>query len=131
MAKNNESESLLGNMIKAGTEIKGDINCSGDIRIDGVLIGSLNTEGRVVVGASGRIEGDVTCKNADFSGTIRAKVNVHELLSLKAACNLEGEISTNKLHIEPGANFTGNCKMGGVVKGLEKNEQKELEAQVS
>lgn len=123
MAKTNETESLLGNMIKNGTEIKGDIKCSGDIRIDGTLIGSLNTEGRLVVGESGRIEGNVTCKNADLSGTVRAKVNVHELLSLKATCNLEGEISTNKLHIEPGANFTGNCQMGGVVKGLEENEK--------
>ena len=123
MAKNNESESLLGNMIKAGTEISGDIKCTGDIRIDGKLIGSLETEGRLVVGESGRSEGDVICKNADLSGSVKAKINVHELLSLKAACNLEGEISTNKLHIEPGASFTGNCQMGGVVKGIEDNEQ--------
>ena len=123
MAKNNESESLLGNMIKAGTEIQGDIKCSGDIRIDGKLVGSLETEGRLVVGESGRIEGNVTCKNADLSGSVKAKINVHELLSLKAACNLDGEISTNKLHIEPGATFTGNCQMGGVVKGIEENDQ--------
>lgn len=130
MAKNNESDSLLGNMIKAGTEIKGDIKCKGDIRIDGKLMGSLQTEGRLVVGDSGRIEGDIKCKNADISGTILASINVQELLSLKAACNLEGEISTNKLHIEPGANFTGNCKMGGVIKGLEENE-KEAQQKVS
>lgn len=123
MAKINESESLLGNMIKAGTEIQGDIKCSGDIRIDGILKGSLHTEGRLVVGESGRIEGNIVCKNADLSGTIRAKINVQELLSLKAACNLEGEISTNKLHIEPGATFTGSCQMGGIVKGIEENEK--------
>ena len=123
MGKNGESESLLGNMIKSGTEIKGDITCKGDIRIDGKLMGSLHTDGRLVVGESGRIEGNVTCKNADVSGTLKAKINVHELLSLKASCNLDGEISTNKLHIEPGANFTGSCQMGGVVKGIEENEQ--------
>lgn len=128
MAKNNESESLLGNMIKAGTEIKGDIKCVGDIRIDGSLIGSLHTEGRLVVGESGRIEGNVTCKNADISGHLHAKISVVELLSLKAACNLEGEISTNKLHIEPGATFTGNCQMGGVVKGIEDNEREAQKA---
>ena len=61
--------------------------------------------------------------NADVSGTIKATINVNELLSLKASCNLDGEISTNKLHIEPGANFTGSCQMGGVVKGIEENEQ--------
>ena len=123
MAKNNESESLLGNMIKSGTEISGDIKCTGDIRIDGKLMGSLHTDGRLVVGESGRIEGEVTCKNADVSGTIKARINVNELLSLKATCNMDGEISTNKLHIEPGANFTGSCQMGGVVKGIEDNEQ--------
>ncbi|HAW52624.1 MAG TPA: cell shape determination protein CcmA [Flavobacteriales bacterium] len=123
MAKNNESESLLGNMIKAGTQINGDIKCTGDIRIDGKLLGSLETEGRLVVGESGRIEGNILCKNADLSGTVKAKINVHELLSLKAACNFEGEISTNQLHIEPGASFTGNCQMGGVVKGIEENER--------
>ncbi len=127
MAKNNEGESLLGNMIKAGTEISGDIKCKGDIRIDGKLTGSLETEGRLVVGESGRIEGDIDCKNADLSGSVKAKINVHELLSLKAACNLEGEISTNKLHIEPGASFTGNCQMGGVVKGIDENEQEEAQ----
>ena len=123
MAKNNESESLLGNMIKSGTQINGDIKCTGDIRIDGKLLGSLETEGRLVVGESGRIEGTIVCKNADLSGTVKAKINVHELLSLKAACNFEGEISTNQLHIEPGASFTGNCQMGGVVKGIEENER--------
>ena len=123
MAKNNESESLLGNMIKSGTEINGDIKCKGDIRIDGKLFGSLHTEGRLVVGESGRIEGDITCKNADISGTLKAKISVNELLTLKASCNLDGEISTNKLQIEPGANFTGSCQMGGVVKGIEENEQ--------
>ena len=123
MAKNNESESLLGNMIKAGTEIRGDIKCTGDIRIDGKLVGILETEGRLVVGETGKIEGEITCKNADVSGSVKAKINVHELLSLKAACNLEGEISTNQLHIEPGASFTGSCQMGGVVKGIEENEQ--------
>ena len=127
MAKGNESESLLGNMIKAGTEIIGDIKCSGDIRIDGVLKGNLQTEGRLVVGESGKVDGSIVCKNADLSGTIRAKISIHELLSLKSACNLEGDISTNKLHIEPGASFTGTCKMGGVVKGMEKNERGEAQ----
>ena len=123
MGRNNESESLLGNMIKSGTEISGDIKCTGDIRIDGKLIGSLHTDGRLVVGESGRIEGEVTCKNADISGTIKARINVNELLSLKSTCNLDGEISTNKLQIEPGAKFTGSCQMGGIVKGIEENEQ--------
>ncbi|MCB0402868.1 MAG: polymer-forming cytoskeletal protein [Flavobacteriales bacterium] len=124
MARNNEIESPAINIVRKGTEIKGDVTCSGDIRIDGTLKGSLVSEGKVVVGPTGIIDGQVTCRNADISGTIKAKLVVKELLQLKATANIVSDINTNKLSIEPGATFTGSCNMGTVVKGL-KNEDKQ------
>ena len=106
------------NMIGAGTIITGDIVSKGDIRIDGTLKGSINTEGRVVLGGEGIIEGDVICKDADISGTIKAKITVSQLLSLKTTAKLNGDIITNKLSIEPGAAFSGSCSMGAVIKDL-------------
>lgn len=126
MARNNEAESPAINIIRKGTEIKGDVTCSGDIRIDGKLNGTLISQGKVVVGQSGIIEGEVTCKNADVSGTIKASLIVKELLQLKATANISGDINTNKLSIEPGANFTGSCNMGSVVKGIKHEERKEV-----
>jgi cytoskeletal protein CcmA (bactofilin family) len=123
MARNNEVESPAINIIRKGTVITGDVTCSGDIRIDGTLNGTLISEGKVVVGESGIIEGQVTCKNADISGTIKATISVKELLQLKATANINSDINTNKLSIEPGANFTGSCNMGSVVKGIN-NESK-------
>ena len=124
MARNNEIENPVINIIRKGTEIKGEVSCIGDIRIDGILNGKLNSEGKVVVGQSGVIEGDVVCKNADISGTIKASLSVKELLQLKATANIAGDINTNKLSIEPGASFTGSCNMGTVVKGIQ-NETKQ------
>jgi cytoskeletal protein CcmA (bactofilin family) len=109
------------NQILSGTTINGDIVCDGNIRIDGVLNGSLLAKGKVVIGASGIIDGEVNCQNADISGTVKAKVTVAELLTLKATAKLSGDISTNKLSIEPGANFTGACSMGGIVKDFNKH----------
>jgi cytoskeletal protein CcmA (bactofilin family) len=111
MAKNNESEHTSINLIGNGTTIKGEIKSNGDIRIDGTLIGQVYSKGKVVVGTTGCIEGEIYCQNADFSGSITAKVEVAELLTLKATSKLKGEIITNKLAIEPGAKFSGNCKM--------------------
>lgn len=128
MARNNEAENPAINIIRKGTEIKGDVKCAGDIRIDGVLNGTLHSEGKVVVGQSGIIEGEVTCKNADISGNIKANIIVRELLQLKATANIAGDINTNKLSIEPGANFTGTCNMGSVVKGIN-NDGKQEKAQ--
>lgn len=124
--KMNEVESPSINIIRKGTEISGDVTCSGDIRIDGVLKGTLVSEGKLVVGPTGVIDGEVTCKNADVSGTINAALIVKELLQLKASANITGDINTNKLSIEPGANFTGTCNMGSVVKGIKHEERKEI-----
>lgn len=113
MAKVIETEQKQINNIGAGTSITGDINCSGDIRIDGTLTGNLNVQGKVVIGTSGSIKGEVTCKNSQVEGKIEGKITVSELLSLKATASIIGDINTKKLAIEPGANFTGTCKMNG------------------
>ena len=117
--RNNTSDSGALNIVGAGTSIEGDVISSGDIRIDGSLKGTVKTRGKLVVGPSGNVEGEVYCQNADISGSIRGKVNVTELLSLKGTAKLSGEISTGKLSIEPGADFSGSCSMGGVVKEIQ------------
>ncbi len=111
MAKNIEVESPVINIIGNGTIIKGDIKASGDMRIDGTLIGSVTSKGKVVVGTTGIVEGEIICQSADFSGNIKAKVMVAELLAMKASAILTGEVSTGKISIEPGAKFTGSCNM--------------------
>jgi cytoskeletal protein CcmA (bactofilin family) len=119
------------NTIGAGTIVTGDVQSKGDIRVDGSLKGSLNTSGKVVLGKEGVIEGDVLCNSADISGTIKAKITVSQLLSLKATAKLNGDIITNKLSIEPGASFSGSCSMGAVIKDLKdagKTVQKEKSA---
>ena len=119
------------NTIGAGTIVTGDVQSKGDIRVDGSLKGSLNTSGKVVLGKVGVIEGDVLCNSADISGTIKAKITVSQLLSLKATAKLNGDIITNKLSIEPGASFSGSCSMGAVIKDLKdagKTVQKEKSA---
>ncbi len=112
MAKNNIIEAKP-NTIVSGTTIKGEISTNGDFRIDGKLIGSINCKGKIVVGQTGSIEGEIECQNADFSGNIDAQVKVEQLLSLKSSARLKGDVITSKLSIEPGATFTGSCKMDG------------------
>ena len=118
-------------MIGNGTIITGNIQSKSDIRIDGVLKGSVKTEGKLVVGSAGVVEGDVVCDSADISGEIKAKITVSQLLSLKSTSKLNGDIITNKLSIEPGASFSGSCSMGAVIKDIkhvEKQDKKEKTA---
>ena len=114
MAKIGEAEnSNKINMISVGTTIEGSITSSENIRFDGNLVGNLNTKGKVFIGQSGRVTGEIRCKNCEVEGVIDGKVVVEELLSLRSVSKLYGEIKTGKLAIEPGATFTGKCDMGG------------------
>ena len=110
MAKNVTND-LKPNIIATGTIITGDIQSDGDFRIDGTLKGTIESKGRVVVGHSGYIEGQIICENADISGKLKANLNIRKLVSLKKSSSLEGDIITNQLAIEPGAHFTGSCTM--------------------
>lgn len=133
MAKNSNSDTPSVNLIGAGTIIEGDITTNGDMRIDGSLTGSINVKGKLVVGPSGSIEGEIICQNADVSGSIKGKIGVAELLSLKASSRLSGDIITNKIAVEPGAVFSGTCSMGGVIKDIkgERSEKAQLAEQTA
>lgn len=113
MAKNipGETENNSINIIGEGTSITGDVNCSSDIRIDGELEGNITTKGKLVVGKSGVVKGKAECKVGDISGLIEGKIFVSELLTLKESSSVNGDMVVNKLAVEPGCKFTGNCKM--------------------
>ena len=113
MAKeNNVINPQVINLIATGTRITGELLSDGDIRIDGELMGNLESKGRLVIGASGRVEGEIRCKSCEIAGTLKGKLFIAELLSLKAASSVSGEMVTGKLSIEPGAYFMGTCTMG-------------------
>lgn len=121
MAKPTESPTDMAiNRIVEGTAIEGEIRCESNIRIDGSFKGNLSTKGRLVIGPAGLIDGTVSCQNAEVEGVLKGKIQVQQLLSLKGSARIEGDIVTDKLSVEPGSSFSGNCTMGGKLKDLNK-----------
>lgn len=127
----NMNEGFAANIIQNGTVLSGDIQSSGNIRIDGKLEGTLTTKEKLVVGKTGELIGEVRCKNASIEGTIEGKVDVEELLFLKSTAVILGDIVTKKIVVEEGAKFNGSCVMGSkahVANTLNKNgKQKKSE----
>ncbi|MCK5823994.1 MAG: polymer-forming cytoskeletal protein [Ichthyobacteriaceae bacterium] len=99
------------NVLAAGTTIVGEIKSDGDFRIDGTVNGTIQTNGRIVVGKTGKIDGTVKCVNAEVEGNISGNLYVKELLSLKNSAVITGDVVVGKLAIEPGATFDATCKM--------------------
>jgi len=120
-----ESQDQGINIISEGTLIKGDISASGDIRIDGELIGNINVKGRLVIGPQGKVDGEVNCNNVEIAGYIKGKINVSEVLTMKSSAQIFGDIIAGKLSVEPGSIFTGNCSMGDLKSKNETTKSKE------
>ena len=110
--KKNGTEQLgKTNRIVEGTSIIGDIVSKADFRLDGELIGNFTSQGKLVIGATGVIKGEIICNNADIEGEFHGKIKVLEILNIKASAHIFGEVAVGKLSIEPGAEFAATCTM--------------------
>jgi len=99
------------NRINEGTTLKGDIHSEGFFRIDGTIEGNVSTPSKVVLGKSGKINGTLTCENADIEGSFVGNLNVSGTLTLRATARIEGDVIVGKLAVEPGAIFNASCAM--------------------
>ncbi len=119
------------NIIAAGTEIVGDIISNGAFRIDGKVEGNIKTSGKIVVGKTGVIKGNIEGKDASFEGNLSGKLVLSGTLSIKSSAHIEGEIQVSKLAVEPGATVNASCSMKGAVKSLndKSSSRKQLSAE--
>jgi cytoskeletal protein CcmA (bactofilin family) len=113
-------------IIGAGTQLKGDLTCNNDLRIDGKLTGNIYCDAKVVIGSAGIVEGEINGQNADIMGKIVGNVKITELLNLRGQATIKGDIYTNKLQIEPEVQFNGSCHMGANVIGMTEKKTENL-----
>ena len=97
--------------ISSGTYFKGELSSPYDLRIDGTFDGKIYSKGRVVIGESANVSGEIICENVGLWGTMNGNFHVKDTLVLKSDCNMTGELHTRKLFVELGAIFNGSCRM--------------------
>jgi cytoskeletal protein CcmA (bactofilin family) len=114
-------------LISSGTTLKGDISSNSDLRIDGTIIGNIHSSAKIVIGANGVVEGDISGAQADIVGKVSGNIRAKELLQLRGECMVTGNLYAGKLQVEPTATFNGQCHMGtNVVEMSNLNEQQAI-----
>lgn len=101
----------MHNVLSAGTVLTGNLVTQDDIRIDGVIEGNIISQGKIIIGNNGHVSGDVECLNLDLLGKVTGNISCQDTVILRATSNLIGDILTQIIEVEPGARFTGSCKM--------------------
>ena len=107
-----ENSNGSNNIIGEGSTLTGNLNSSGNIRLEGKVKGDITSSSKVACGETSIVDGNVTADNAEIAGKVTGKVTVNDLLILKSSAKIQGDISTNNLVIESGASFNGACAMG-------------------
>ncbi len=122
--KDNVKEKITvnsSNIIGKETTIEGDIITSGNVRIEGKLLGTLVTKSKAVFGDKSIVEGKIIAQNAEVAGNFKGIIEINELLILKPTAIVNGDIITKKLVFEKDAQFNGKCTMRDNVKSIEIN----------
>lgn len=119
---------LLGktNRIVEGTEIIGDIISQADFRLDGQLKGNFTSQGKIVIGPTGSIKGNVICKSADVEGKFDGILKAEDILNVKSKASISGEVTCGKLSVQPGADFSASCVMQPSLKKIQPNGGKQF-----
>ena len=116
--KTKEDLTQTSNIIGIETQLKGDIESMGNIRIEGKVFGNTKAKAKLVMGKESYVDGNVIARTAEVAGKVKGNIEVSELLTLKPSAVIEGDILTNQLVVESGATFNGGCKMGHLAKEI-------------
>lgn len=104
------SQNEISTIIGEGFVFIGEVRGTSVIRIEGKIIGNVHVESGVILGEKGNIEGDMFTKSAIIFGTIKGNVKSSQL-EIKKTGLINGDISTDTLEIELGAQYNGKLNM--------------------
>jgi cytoskeletal protein CcmA (bactofilin family) len=100
----------ISTIVGEGYTFTGEIRGASVIRIEGKVIGNIHVEGGVVLGENGNIEGDIFTRSAIIHGTLNGNIKAVQLEIKKTGC-INGDITTDTLEIELGAEYNGKLNM--------------------
>jgi cytoskeletal protein CcmA (bactofilin family) len=117
----NPRDSLVNSIIGAGSAVDGDMDVDGLLRIDGDLRGSVRVTGKIVVGATGRVEAPIRAKSAIIGGIVKGDVYVSERLRILTGGVVIGNIFAPRFEAEEGTVVHGDIAVTGRLEGVDED----------
>ena len=107
----NSSPGDLNGFLDAGCEVQGDLRFENTFRVHGRFNGTVESDGELIVGEGGVLDGVVKVGELSVSGRLEGRVQARRRIEIGVNGHVEGEISSPVLVIASGAFFQGQCNM--------------------
>lgn len=100
---------FINSIVGDGTKFVGDLELNGLLRIDGDFIGNIRTDGKVLIGKSGRAECTIIANTVVIGGVVKGDIVSKEKVVILSTGMLIGNVSTPRLISEDGVILNGVC----------------------
>lgn len=107
----------VNTIIGEGTVFVGDLTAKDTTRVDGEIKGNIKSEGAVVIGTGGRIEGNIYAETVKVGGNVKGDIHADNKVEASATARIFGNISARVLVVDENAVFQGSCNMGESAQG--------------
>jgi cytoskeletal protein CcmA (bactofilin family) len=109
--KSDAKQSELNGFLDRGSQLSGELRFEASFRVDGKFTGKVVSEGDLIVGEGGEIEGELAVGQIFVSGTVRGNIRATRRAQIAPGGKVFADIDTPALVIEDGALLEGRCAM--------------------
>ncbi len=106
----------ISTVLDKESSFEGKMTFEGTVLINGKFKGEIFSDGSLVIGEGGYVEGTIEIGRIQIQGEVKGNINAKEKIEINAPAVVKGDISAPSLVIKEGAVFEGNCSMGGKAK---------------
>ena len=104
-----QEDHIVNSIIGEGSEFRGEFKINGLLRVDGKFTGTIETEGKVLIGQAGEAVTDISARIVIIGGTVKGNVYATERVILLSSGVVTGNIITPSIVMEEGSTFDGQC----------------------
>jgi cytoskeletal protein CcmA (bactofilin family) len=108
--RNGNGVAAITTLIAEGTVIRGDVEFTGGLHLDGMIEGAISADGAdavLTLSDKGRVTGEIRASNAVINGVVRGDIVVAERLELASSARIEGNVYYKVLEMAAGAQVNG------------------------
>ncbi|WP_053228424.1 bactofilin family protein [Spirochaeta cellobiosiphila] len=109
MASYTADNNFVNSYIGEGTAFQGDLSISGILRVDGDFIGSIHSEGKVIIGSTGRARCTVHSREIVIGGVFKGDIYCSHKVTVLSSGFVIGNIYAPRLEVERGMLMDGRC----------------------
>lgn len=100
-------------VIAKGATASGELSGTGDVLVEGSVIGAIRIHGTVTVAAAGVVKGPIQADSVCVAGCVEGNIAAKTYLRLELTGSITGDVTVSSFIIEDGGYFCGRSQMTG------------------